>query len=175
MNIIPLLLLISNWYNHSAIKHINYINNYIVYEDVCTLSLDDFIYDLGFRESTNRYYIVNSYGYLGRYQFSYTTLRNLGFKISKNEFLQNELVQDQALIQLLLHNKQILNKTIEEYDGKYIDGIRITESGILAAAHLLGPYKVIRYLKYGEISKDAYGTKVTDYISYFSGYNLNIG
>lgn len=175
MNTILLLLAIGSWYNNSAIKHLNYINNYIVYEDVCNLSLDDFIYELGFRESTNRYYVVNTYGYLGRYQFSYTTLRNLGFNISRKEFLQNELVQDQALIQLLLHNKQLLNKTIKEYDGTYINGIRITESGILAAAHLLGPYKVKRYLKYGEIYKDAYGTSVVDYISHFSGYSLNIG
>jgi hypothetical protein len=175
MNTILLLLVLISSYDRSYLKQKIFINNYIVYEDVCNLSLDDFIYELGFRESTNRYYIVNTYGYLGRYQFSYRTLRNLGFKVSKKEFLQNELLQDQALIQLLLHNKQLLNKTIKEYDGKYVNGIRITESGILAAAHLLGPYRVKRYLKYGEIAQDGYGTTVTDYISHFSGYSLNLG
>lgn len=172
--IIFFLLLISMWEN-SPFQHLMYINNYTVYEEKCTLSIEDYIVDIGFRESSNRYHIVNGYGYMGRYQFSPATVRNMGYNITKSEFIKNEWMQDQIFIQLLLHNRQILKDVIQTYEGTDINGRKITESGILAAAHLVGPYHVKRYLKYGVVRKDAYGTSVVDYLIEFSGYNLNIG
>lgn len=174
MNTIIFFLILISWYDASPQKHLRYINSYVVYEDICQKGFDDFMYELGFRESTNRYYVVNKYGYLGRYQFSYSTLRNLGFNVTKSDFLKDELIQDQAFVQLLLHNKQLLNKTIHRYDSTYVNGIFVTESGILAAAHLLGPRRVKRYLETGEVSYDALGTSIYDYMTHFSGYQLNI-
>ena len=43
---------------------------------------------LGFRESGNRYDIVNSYGYMGKYQFGKSTLKGLGFKVTQDEFFK---------------------------------------------------------------------------------------
>lgn len=174
MHTILLLLKLIDIYNHSPYHHIHYINNYVAYEDKCVLDLDDYIYDLGFKESSNRYQVVNKYGYMGRYQFSPKTLKNLGFSITQHAFLSNELLQDQAFIQLLLHNKQLLQHTIERYEGKVVNGVTITESGILAAAHLVGPYHVKRYLIHGVVKRDAFGTSVEDYLIQFSGYTLNI-
>ena len=49
----------------------------------------EFLDAIGHRESGNRYDIVNSYGYLGRYQFGKATLKGLGFKVTKDEFLNS--------------------------------------------------------------------------------------
>ena len=50
----------------------------------------------------------------------------------------------------------------------------ITESGILAAAHLAGPGNVKKFFKKGVEFKDGNGTKMTSYLTQFSGYELNI-
>ena len=174
MSIFVTLFMIASWWDSSPQKHLHYINTYIAYEDVCTLSLEDFIRDLGFRESSNRYHVVNEHGYMGRYQFSYSLVRRMGFRVSRDEFLSDPLIQDQVMLQLLFHNKQILSDMINTYDRTYVHGVWVTESGILAAAHLIGPGRVKRFLRYGEVSQDAFGTSVDDYLSSFSGYNLNI-
>ncbi len=63
----------------------------------------------------------------------------------------------------------------KKISGKRINGIKITESGILAAAHLSGAGAVQQFLwSYGKNSKvDAYGTRVEHYLKKFSGYDLS--
>ena len=73
---------------------------------------------------------------------------------------------------LLTHNKKILRRQISEYVGQTINGIYITESGILAAAHLAGPGNVKKFFRKGYEFKDGNGTKMTDYMVLFSGYKL---
>lgn len=133
-----------------------------------------FLNAIGMRESSNRYDVVNKWGYMGKYQFGRKTLRNLGYKISKKEFLNNPLLQEQAMLDLLSHNKKILKNYISYWDGKIINGEVITESGILAAAHLAGPGNVRKYFKKGKDFSDGNGTKLTKYLTQFSGYELNI-
>ena len=65
---------------------------------------------MGQKESSNRYHVVNRFGYMGRYQFSIKTLKGLGIKTSKNEFISNPKLQDSAMILLLKHNKNRLKK-----------------------------------------------------------------
>jgi hypothetical protein len=43
-------------------------------------------------------------------------------------------MQEKAFVALLSKNKAILEDVIERYDGKVVNGVLITESGILAAA-----------------------------------------
>ena len=133
-----------------------------------------FLSAIGHRESTNRYDVVNKWGYMGKYQFGRKTLRNLGYDISKKEFLNSPHIQEQAMLDLLEHNRRILLLYINTYSGTIIDGVEITESGILAAAHLGGPGNVKRYFKKGKQFKDGNGTKLTSYLTQFSGYKLNI-
>ena len=132
-----------------------------------------FLEDLGHSESRGRYDIENSYGYLGKYQFGMSTLKGLGYKISDKDFLNSPHIQEEAMLKLLNHNKKHLKKYIERYQGKNIRGIFITESGILAAAHLGGPRNVKRWFK-GKRFKDGYGTSLSDYMDKFSNYDLNI-
>jgi len=133
-----------------------------------------FLDAIGMRESSNRYDVVNKWGYMGKYQFGRKTLRNLGYKVSKKEFLNNPNLQEQAMLDLLSHNKKILKDYIIYWDGRTINGETITESGILAAAHLAGPGNVKRFFKKGKDFSDGNGTKLTKYLTQFSGYELNI-
>lgn len=144
------------------------ISNFIIDET------DLFLDAIGHYESTNRYNVTNRFGYMGKYQFGKRTLKNLGYNVTKTEFLNSPELQEQAMLDLLEHNKQILQPYIDYWDGKKINGKVITESGILAAAHLAGPSNVKKYLKHGEDFKDGNGTKLTRYLTHFSGYELNL-
>tara|TARA_Y100000356_G_C11246960_1_gene284546 strand:- start:1115 stop:1705 length:591 start_codon:yes stop_codon:yes gene_type:complete len=137
-------------------------------------SHQQFLNAIGQRESSNRYDVVNSYGYMGKYQFGSKTLKGLGYKVSKEEFLNNPELQEQAMLDLLKHNKKKLKRFIDKYEGKTVHGIYITESGILAAAHLAGQGNVRKFFRKGYEFKDGFGTKMTSYMSQFGGYNLNI-
>ena len=132
----------------------------------------DFLDAIGFKESGNRYHIVNRYGYMGRYQFGKKTLRGLGFKQSKEEFLNSPLIQEKAMTALLKQNKRSLRKYIEEYDGKIVHGVLVTESGLLAAAHLGGAGSVKKWFRTGKVRRDGNGVKITSYMTKFSGYQL---
>ncbi len=136
--------------------------------------LDRFLNDIGFRESGNRYDITNTWGYMGKYQFGKSTLKGLGYDVSRKEFLNNPELQEEAMLSLLSHNKEKLQTYIDLFDGETINGMYISESGILAAAHLGGQGSVKRYFKNGKVFKDAYGTKITSYMKTFSGYDIKL-
>ena len=74
-----------------------------------------FLTSIGRRESSNRYDIVNRWGYMGKYQFGRKTLNALGYKnISNKQFLSNPKLQEEAMVKLLKHNKHILRKEIRK-------------------------------------------------------------
>ena len=132
-----------------------------------------FLDDIGFRESSNNYRAVNQFGYLGKYQFGRKTLNSLGYEdVSNREFLENASIQEEAMYALLNHNKRILRRQIQKYHGETIHGVYITESGILAAAHLAGAGNVRKFFRKGYEFKDGNGTKMTSYLILFSGYKL---
>jgi len=134
--------------------------------------MNEFLYAIGHQESGNRYFVVNRFGYMGKYQFGKSTLRTLKIKVTKEAFLNSPDLQEYAMQQNLLYNKKKLQKYIDRFDGCLIDGILVTESGILAAAHLGGPGSVKKYFRSGKIAKDGNGVKITNYMQRFSGYEL---
>ena len=109
---------------------------------------------------------------MGKYQFGKRTLRGLGFKISKEEFLNSPEIQEEAMHKLLQTNKKYLKKYIDEYDGKIVHRVLVTESGLLAAAHLGGAGSVKKWFRTGKVRKDGNGVKITTYMERFSGYEL---
>ena len=134
-----------------------------------------FLDDIGFRESSNNYKAVNQFGYLGKYQFGRNTLNAIGFdSISNYEFLSNPSIQEEAMLTLLKKNKHTLRREIKKYVGQTINGIYITESGILAAAHLGGAGNVRKFFRKGYEFEDGNGTKMTSYMVRFASYNLNL-
>ena len=158
------------------IKEISLIESEIKVPEIIVPEIKDhnkFLDDIGFRESSNNYKAVNQFGYLGKYQFGRKTLNSLGFEnVSNREFLENVSIQEEAMYALLNHNKKILRRQIQKYHGQTIHGIYITESGILAAAHLAGAGNVRKFFRKGYEFKDCNGTKMTSYMILFSGYNL---
>ena len=129
---------------------------------------------IGFKESQGKYHKVNTLGYIGKYQFGKTTLATIGIKDS-SRFINSPKLQEKAFVTLLAKNKWELRNEIEKYEGKIVGGVRITESGILAAAHLGGAGSVKKFLKSnGERKcKDAYGTSVKTYMRQFGGYETD--
>lgn len=129
---------------------------------------------VAFKESQGKYTVVNSLGYLGKYQFGKTTLQR--FKIyDTQKFLKNPELQEKAFVALCKVNKWILRKDIRRSVGKTINGIKITESGILAAAHLSGAGNVKKFLRSNgsERFSDAYGASISLYLKSFGGYNVS--
>ncbi|NNK87137.1 MAG: peptidoglycan-binding protein LysM [Flavobacteriaceae bacterium] len=129
---------------------------------------------LAFKESRGNYLTVNEFGYLGKYQFGAETLKLVGI-YNTIRFLENPELQEKAFIANTMRNKWILRRDIKRFVGKTIDGVLITESGILAAAHLAGPGSVKTYLRsYGAVGfADAFGTTVRTYMKKFSGYDTS--
>ena len=134
-----------------------------------------FLQDIGFRESTNNYKAVNQFGYLGKYQFGRKTLNAIGFKdVTNREFLANPSIQEEAMLVLLKRNKRTLRREIKKYVGQTVNGVYITESGLLAAAHLAGAGNVRRFFRKGYEFEDGNGTKMTSYMIKFASYDLNL-
>lgn len=129
---------------------------------------------LGARESLCIYDKVNTLGYLGKYQFGSDRLQALGIK-DKENFLENRSLQEKAFIANLALNKWELRKEIAKYCGTTVRGIFITESGILAAAHLGGVGSIKKFLRTNgnRKFKDGYGTSITEYLREFAGYNTS--
>lgn len=129
---------------------------------------------LGVRESYGLYKIVNSFGYMGKYQFGKSALKSIGITDTKM-FLDDPVLQEKAFDALVAKNKWILRKEIERFEGKKINGITVTESGIIAAAHLGGAGSVKRFLRSGGADgfSDGYGTSVRSYLKAFSGYDVS--
>lgn len=129
---------------------------------------------LAFKESRGDYFKVNKFGYLGKYQFGAETLKLIGI-YNPDAFLNNPELQEKAFNANVKRNKWILRKDIERFVGKTIGGVKVTESGILAAAHLAGPGSVKKFLRsYGnENFSDAFGTSISYYMKRFSDYDTS--
>jgi hypothetical protein len=137
-------------------------------------SFNGFKEAIAFKESQGKYNRINTLGYLGKYQFGKSTLKRFNI-YNTTEFLKDPALQEDAFLALCSVNKWILIRDIKRSVGKRINGIRITESGILAAAHLAGAGSVKKYLRSNgsEGFSDAYGTSIEHYLSLFSGYDTS--
>jgi hypothetical protein len=125
-------------------------------------------------ESQGNYKVVNRYGMMGKYQFSPSTVRALGFKVSAQQFLKDPQLQDSVMFAYMKANYRELKNLIDRYDGKTKHGIKITRAGILAGAHFAGSGGVYTYLtsddKHGII--DGNGTSIRKYMASFSNFKL---
>lgn len=129
---------------------------------------------IAFKESRGNYKKVNRLGYLGKYQFGESTLNRIRI-YDTHSFLNDPKLQEDAFYALCSLNKWILIRDIKRSVGKKINGVEITESGILAAAHLAGAGNVKKYLRSnGEHNVyDAFGTDVQQYMKKFAGYDTS--
>ncbi len=160
-----------------------------------------FLNDLIVRESSGDQYSVNGWGYLGLYQMGEYALIDAGYfkgdgngegyqnfggawtgrngVWSKQGFLNNAAAQKDAVYnfhqKVLGYVENRLAHDIDYYVGKVVHGVKITKSGILGGAHLLGQEGVKKFLDYGINGEDKYGTKISEYFQKFSGYDFDGG
>ena len=129
---------------------------------------------IALRESQGKYKKINSLGYMGKYQFGRETLETVGIHDSAR-FLNSPRMQEKAFVALIAKNKSELKSIIEKYEGQIVSGIQITESGILAAAHLGGVGSVKKFFrnKGNRHFRDAYGTSIRSYMRDFGGYETS--
>ena len=162
-----------------------------------TKTLDEFYNDLGARESGGNYSSINKYGYVGKYQMGEAAMIDAGYYkkpsvkynndwsgqftgkdgvYSVQDFLKNKQAQENAQKAFKQAQwNQLKAIGADKYIGKEINGIKITQSGLLAAAHLKGPGAVKEYLQSDgkNIPKDAFGTSVENYMKKFEGYDVS--
>lgn len=129
---------------------------------------------VAFKESQGKYKVINTLGYLGKYQFGKSTLKRFNI-YNTNAFLKNPELQEKAFMALCSVNKWILRKDIKRFVGKTINGVKVTESGILAAAHLSGAGNVKKFLRSNGAIRfsDAYGATIRSYMKKFAGYDVS--
>lgn len=156
-------------------------------------SYDAFLDALGERESSGNYGAVNTLGFLGKYQFGELALIDVGYYSadgtaandwhagawtgkdgidSKADFLGDPAAQESAIRAYMKLQWQYLGDA-RAYEGQTVHGIKITESGLLAAAHLLGAGAVRDFLESDgkTVPGDAYGTPLAEYFTLFKGYD----
>lgn len=147
--------------------------------------------------------IINSRGYIGFFQFGEAALIDLGYykhwnnnsdKTQANDwtgswvgkngvnslsvFLKSPAKQIQIIEEWInLLCKRLRNRGFNEYYGKIINGIEITESGAIAGAHLVGEGGLGSFLgvpdfkgKYSE--SDGNMIHISKYIDMFNYYDL---
>ncbi len=149
----------------------------------------DFFNALGQRESSGNYQAENNYGYIGKYQFGGPALEDAGFYNggsdwsgtwtgkdgvnSLSQFLNNSVAQDDAAqIYANILWGYIVHDGLDQYVGENIDGIQITQSGLIAGAWLVGVGNLSKFLNSnGEtVPVDGNGTPITEYLQTFSQY-----
>jgi hypothetical protein len=149
-------------------------------------NFEDFARALGQRESSNKYYCQNKFGYLGRWQFGKERLWDLGYSINgwkprfrklktvipRNEFLLDANLQDTVF---KMHIKELRKRVYAKFKkhlGTVVNDIVITESGCVAGMHLKGEGGLKKFLR-GKDNADANGTKISEYIYKFGNYDLS--
>ena len=139
-----------------------------------------FLKDLGYWESGNNWKVYNSIGYIGEWQFGKLALEEVGLshvtfkKFRKDPSIFTREIQLKAVTSLVKINEKLLSKYINSYEGRTVNGLLITKSGLLAACHLGGARSVKLFLKSnGRINRrDIYGTSIGHYLLLFKNYDF---
>ena len=152
----------------------------------------DFLDALGQRESGDNYRAVNQFNYLGKYQMGEGALIDTGYYTadgtsrndwrpshftgkggidSKAEFLASPAAQEAAIRTYMDKQWQYI-ASVTKYDGQILGGVKITISGMLAGAHLVGNGGLKTYLKSGgdDAPVDGNNVSVASYVKKFAGY-----
>ena len=178
---------------HNKVKIVDKSINTVVYADTVN-TLDNFLTRLAFIESHNNprarhsYVIVDKSDkgidtifvysqYIGLYQMGNSARRAVGFhRVSEEEYLNSPALQRKAMILWLKYLKKELQPEIDKYDGQFIELYYMSESGILAMAHLCGPEGVRQFIKSNGryIPTDGNGKRGTDYLQQYGRYNLEL-
>lgn len=170
----------------------------IIYDKPLIKGFNHYFDDLGYRETGESPDTVNEIGCFAKHQWKESTLHTLGLTwITLKEFKKDPRSFPDSTQCLALKLLNITNYIdlydLNPYIGTYINGVEITKSGLLAAAHLAGSLNVKKYIltngkyiiidgwkipiktnhnkiKYNK--HDMYGTSINDYLKEFAYYDL---
>lgn len=155
----------------------------------------DFLKAVATKESSMNAGVTNGLGYVGLFQMGTAAMTDAGYYKSngtasnswqgtftgKNgvtslaQFKANPDLQVQAITDYYSKLQSYVNYYgLNQYVGKTVNGVPITESGLIAGAHLVGIGSLKQYLESGGsvIPKDGNGVPVTQYITQFGGYTM---
>lgn len=175
--------------NSTESKTINLQNTGNYYTDLATI------------ESTNKHTKIGNGGYLELYQLGEAALTDAGYykkeatkgqKIkynndwsgtwtgkngvnSKEDFLNNRIVQDIAIREYHQINWDKYLKNYQQHEGKEINGIKLTQSGMVSCAHLVGHDKFKKFIdSKGKTDKqDGNLVPCSEYLKKFGGYEYD--
>ena len=172
-------------------------------DELYKYDIDNFYIKLAERESSNRPYIMNELGYVGLYQMGESALVDAGYYKPKpiitgkkpgaqynndwsgewtgknginslEDFRQNPEVQTKAIKE---YHKRIWTylKPYHHLEGQEIGGVKLTKSGMIAAAHLVGQGNFRnRFLASlgTDVPEDGNKIPCTKYLDLFKGYEI---
>ena len=114
--------------------------------------------------------------YWGKYQLGESARQSIGLSdITWEKWKSNPVLQEAALKMWVDVLYQSLKSDIKKYDGAFLNGWSITESGIIAMAHNVGSEPVREFLYSGgkNIPKDGSGKDATRFLI-LGNYELEI-
>jgi hypothetical protein len=157
----------------------------------------DFLQALASAESSNQASTVNQLGYAGLFQMGEMALQDAGYYRgdstrgvndwtgswsgrdginSLNDFLSNPQAQVDAITRYhqIIEN-YISTQGLRQYIGTTVSGVLITESGMVAGAHLVGMGNLRDWLRSGGtyVPRDGNKVPITSYAARFAGYAIN--
>lgn len=129
----------------------------------------------------NPYQADNKRGFYGKYQFGIPRLRDFGFKGTPEQFKNNPQLQEEIFLKHVQDHAKYLQKYLIVAKKKFGDWV--TLSGLIGGAHLKGRGReqyvekcsgsgVIQYILYGKDCPDGNGTLISEYVKFFSGYDI---
>lgn len=152
----------------------------------------DFLRALAQKESSMNQYAVNQGGYAGLYQMGSLALQDAGYKnasggwtgkdgiTSQAGYLADAQAQTNAVTAYYAKAWNTIKYFgLDSYVGQTVNGVQITESGLLAGYHLLGIGTAAnpglkQFLQNGTVGTDGNKTPITTYISQFGGYAMPV-
>jgi hypothetical protein len=162
-------------------------------------TLTEFLYQLRYIESNDNYkarrreivIMKTSHGldtiiaysqYIGYYQMGVSSRKSIGMgNIPIKKYWNSPELQHKSVLLWLIYLKTYLSDEIEKWDNKFYGSFYITESGLLAMSHLIGPNRVKRWLNSGRYNLtytyhivDGNGKKGVDYLQQLGRYNLKL-
>lgn len=167
------------------------------FESIAAGTYEDYLATLRLKESGNRPGILNQHGFAGWYQMGEEAMIDAGYYrrdgtpkandwnpanfTGKNginslaDFLNSPAKQTQAITDY--NQKQwsyITAMKLDSYIGRTINGVVITESGLLAGAHLVGIGGLQRFLTSNGsvVPVDGNRVPITTYMTSFGGFAL---
>jgi len=145
------------------------------YKNDSTMNLRNFLLQIAYGESRYvKHAGTDKSQFWGLYQIGTTERSVAGYgDVPRHVFENHPEIQDLCMIEFLKYNKKHMQPYIDKYSGKIVDGILVTESGILALC-MAGCGTAQKCLDTGIVPEtDANGNKIRQLLK-MGGYELRL-